>query len=582
MDKKIQVLDEQTINQIAAGEVVENPASVVKELAENSLDAGATEITAEIRAGGRQLIRITDNGAGMSGEDALLSLERHATSKIRGIEDLYDVYTMGFRGEAVPSIASISKLTILTRSVEEKKGTLIYVEGGKLLKNCPVERDPGTTMEVDSLFFNVPVRKKFQRSPTYDSNEVLKVLSMLALTRPDVKFTLISQGKTLLKATQGDFKRRIEEVLGKEFSCGLCPLSFEKEGIKLEGFVGLPYYNRHNRTGQYLFINGRAVFSPLISFAVKEGYGTAMGTHRYPVFVLRLSIPGSLVDVNVHPQKKEVRLRQEQQFKQLIAEAVEKALSHEILPETTVETPLPFTYSPSLASLPDKVSIEERFYTTEDSAIDFKEWMIREAESEPVETSKTAPLFPQESADAPPSVLATVPGFILVQTSKEKLYWVSARNAHARVLYEALDKNYLPATQIQQLLIPLNFDFSPIEAAAIREHLEILEKWGLGIKEFGRNSFAIDAIPRLWDETKLEDLLHSIAKEAAETSKPERKLFVQTVVNSAFAKDQMLSQAQAQALINQLHQSKNHRFCPLGKPTAAEILEEEIAKLFQT
>lgn len=571
MSSKIQLLDEQTINQIAAGEVIENPASVVKELVENSLDAESTDITIEIRGGGRQLIRITDNGSGMSSEDAVRSLERHATSKIRQIHDIHAIHTMGFRGEAVPSIASISKLTILTRSTEEQQGTLINVEGGKLVSNAPAERDHGTTMEVDSLFFNVPVRKKFQRSPTYDTNEVHKAVSSLALANPSIKFTLISQGKVLLKtssSTEDPFKTRISEVLGKEFSVGLCPLSIEDGDIKLEGFIGLPHYNRHNRTGQHLIINGRTVFSPLVSYAVKEGYGTAMGTHRHPIFVLQLTIPGSEVDVNVHPQKKEVRLRHSQQLKDVIFKAVQKALSHEEIPETTTEvgfeSPPTFSYSPPVEPV--------KFPS---------DWMIRETAVEE-EKVETIPLLQPEPTVKLPVVLTTIPGFILTQSQEGKLNWVHQRNAHARILFEMQNKQYLPAVPIQQLLIPLNFDFSPTEAAAIQAQIETLEKWGLGIREFGPNSFTVEAIPQLWDESKIKDLLHAIANEINETTQPDSKRLVQAVSRAAFSENKKLSHSEAQNLVNQLTKCETPAFNPLGKPTMAEIPPLEIAKLFET
>ena len=571
MTSKIQLLDEQTINQIAAGEVIENPASVVKELVENALDAKADDITIEIRGGGRQLIRITDNGIGMNSTDALKSLERHATSKIRDINDIHTIHTMGFRGEAVPSIASISKLTILTRSPEEQQGTLVSVEGGKLITNASAERDQGTTMEVDSLFYNVPVRKKFQRSPTYDTNEVQKAVSTLALANPNVKFTLINQGKALLKTTlskEEPFKNRIKEVLGKEFSLGLCPLSMEKEEIKLEGFIGMPHFNRHNRTGQYLIINGRVVFSPVISYAVKEGYGTAMGTHRHPIFVLHLTIPGHQIDVNVHPQKREVRLRHSQQLKDLISESVQRALSAKEIPVTTTEVgfeaPPAFIYSTPLAP-----------------AAYPKDWMFKETAvvEKPVEI---APLFNPEPIVKLPVVLTTIPGFILAQSQEGLIRWINQRNAHARILFEMLDKQYMPATPIQQLLIPLNYDFSPTEAATIQSHLKKLQKWGLGIREFGPHSFTIDAIPQVWDEPKIEDLLHAITKEASETSLPDNKKLVQSVARAAFSENKKLCHSEAQHLVNQLLKCEKPKFCPIGKPTMVEISHQMIAKLFET
>ena len=340
MASRIRVLNENTINKIAAGEVIENPASVVKELVENSLDAGASEICVEVVGGGRQLIRITDNGCGMNGDDALLCLERHATSKIRNVEDISEVSTMGFRGEAIPSIASISKFTLITCPAPSEEGdsnaTMVIVDGGNLIKCCGAERSPGTTIEVKSLFFNIPVRKKFQKSPTYDSNEILKMLSILSLGNPTIKFILISNHKTVLSTTGGisdnfltNLGERISLTLGLEFSSSL--ISFEEKAadFHVAGFLGKPNYHRHNRTGQYLFINQRPVFSPIISNLVREGYGPTLPTNRYPVFVLHLSLPGSFIDVNVHPQKREVRLRYEHAFRQTFIQSIEKGLRTE-------------------------------------------------------------------------------------------------------------------------------------------------------------------------------------------------------------------------------------------------------------
>ena len=298
MVSKIRVLSENSINKIAAGEVIENPASVVKELVENSLDAGATDICVEIKGGGRQLIRVTDNGSGMSADDALLCLERHATSKIRDVQDIHQITSLGFRGEAIPSIASISKFMLLTCLHEKsEEGTLVIVEGGNILKCAPAACSPGTTIEVKSLFFNVPVRKKFQKSPAYDTTEILKMLSLLALGHPDIKFQLISNQEILLNAPaplstsfDDQLGERINAVLGSEFFQGTCHAQGSKGDLELQGYIGLPACTRHNRTGQFLFINKRAVFSPLISYAVREGYGPSLSTNRHPLFVLHLNL----------------------------------------------------------------------------------------------------------------------------------------------------------------------------------------------------------------------------------------------------------------------------------------------------
>nr|MBA2726763.1 DNA mismatch repair endonuclease MutL [Parachlamydiaceae bacterium] len=337
MSSKIRVLSDDTINKIAAGEVIENPSSVVKELTENSIDAGATEITIEIREGGRQLIRISDNGCGMNGDDALLCLERHATSKLKAVDDIEALVTMGFRGEAMPSIASISKFTLLTRlsetAIEDQPGTMVIVDGGKIVKCCPVECSKGTTIEVKSIFFNVPVRRKFQKSPSYDAAEICRIVTLLALANPEIKFQLISNQETIISAPafpkdsfQEALNERVQQILGNDFSRGLCPLTGMTGEYTLQGFLGLPASTKHNRTGQYLFINRRAVSSPLVSYAIREGYGTMLSTGRHPIYVLHLTMPGNLLDVNVHPQKREVRLRQEHVLKDLIIRSVSDSL----------------------------------------------------------------------------------------------------------------------------------------------------------------------------------------------------------------------------------------------------------------
>ncbi|MDF2577932.1 MAG: mutL [Chlamydiales bacterium] len=336
MASVIHVLSEQAINQIAAGEVIENPGSIVKELVENALDAGASEITIEVKAGGRQLIRITDNGCGMSFEDAVLCLQRHATSKISSLDDLNILATMGFRGEAIPSIASVSKFTILTAqetSSEDTTGTLVCVDGGKLVQHTKATRPRGTTIEVKSLFFNVPVRKKFQKSINFDNAEIQKIITLLALGNPGVKFHLINEDKSLLKVsfqtnTTPDklLSTRVLDVMGIDFFKELRPFDIRDGKYRFHGYIGHPHFVKHNRTGQYLFINRRPVLVPLISSALKAGYGTRLPTQKYPVCILYLEIPSDQVDVNVHPQKREVRLREESFVYQMVIRGVEKAL----------------------------------------------------------------------------------------------------------------------------------------------------------------------------------------------------------------------------------------------------------------
>jgi DNA mismatch repair protein MutL len=597
MSSKIRVLDGQTINQIAAGEVIENPASVVKELVENSLDAGSTDICVEIKTGGRQLIRITDNGCGMNKDDALLCLERHATSKIREVHDIHSIDTMGFRGEAVPSIASISKFTLITSSSEANAGTMVIVDGGKVCQCCPVVRDRGTTIEVKSLFFNVPVRKKFQRSPQYDANEVLKMLSSLAMGYPEIKIQLISDQKTVLStalpAKESAFREklnlRLQDVLGIEFTTSSTYIEAEKNPFRLEGFVGTPSYTRQNRTGQYLFINRRAVFSPLVSFAVREGFGTALMSNRHPVFALHLTIPGNMVDVNVHPQKKEVRLRNESELKEMIMEAVRNAM------QQSRQEDLPAIFSSSSVEFPVIEKADSFFQKA-------AEWIPPEISfpSSLVEISKeSTPPQPmrrmQKEEIAPPQllpvpaipsikVLATIKNYIVVD--KEGLCLIDQKAAHSRIIFEEL-KQSQKSLAIQTLLIPYTFETTPSEAGAVLDNLDALNRIGLSIRQAGPIAFLVDALPQAFGNTDLQVFINEIVhamnefQDHAFFQKEQEKRIAVAASKASISQRHRLTVEEAQKLVDRLMRCQTPFQCPLGKPTMMQMSFEEIAKRFQ-
>jgi|694.fasta_scaffold02929_3 DNA mismatch repair protein MutL len=597
MPSKIRVLSDQTINKIAAGEVIENPASVVKELVENSIDAGATDICVEIRGGGRQFIRVTDNGCGMSADDALLCLERHATSKIKTVEDIYEIASMGFRGEAIPSIASISKFMILTCPQSENEnsptqGTLVSVEGGQILQCCPAACPPGTTIEVKSLFFNVPVRKKFQKSPTYDTAEILKMLSLLALGHPNIKFQLISNQESLLnvsspihKSSEELLEERIKAVLGKEFLHGACAIEGVQDKISLRGWIGLPAYTRHNRTGQYLFINKRAVSSPIISYAVREGYGPSLDSNRYPVFVIHLDIPGDLIDINVHPQKKEVRLRQDQPFKEFIIRCVEQALQQQGASPFTNIAPAPFSFTLQTEPTSLKLSVEQEpppFFSFAKKEVADIKTPIRH----PIEQQI---LFQNTHKPNAPKVLAPLNGYLLIdpfdmpQFAADSLCLVDQRCAHARIIYEkleALDGNF----STQALLIPYSFEAAPDEAAFLKEHLESLNLLGLALKEFGPHTFIIEAVPSFFGKASPQDVLKELLENSRDFSDPlsfqkeSRRLIAQSASRSAISKTKKLTLEEAQALTEQLMQCQNPYHCPFGKNIIFQIPFEELSK----
>lgn len=607
MTSKIRVLSDDTINKIAAGEVIENPSSVVKELAENSLDAGATEIVVEISIGGRQMIRISDNGHGMGPDDALLCLERHGTSKIRSIEDVSVISTMGFRGEAIPSIASISKFLLITTPAPEDgltskdMGTMVVVDGGKLQKCCPAVRSPGTTIEIKALFFNVPVRKKFQKSPAYDVGEIAKSLSALALANPLVSFHLISDRETLFKVQgsqdpQNAFNERVKSILGHDFLDSTIPLDCECAPYRLKGLIGLPTNNRSTRNSQHLFINKRPVWSPMISAAVREGYGTTLPPNRYPVFVLDLQMISSLVDVNVHPQKREVRLRQEPVLRQLISDAVNQALQKssfslpthafdmqqesepfQIQPafnfsNTAVFTPLP---EPEPIAKPIEIPI----------AASPARQMIRTEEKN---VFFTLPLQPEISRPTlvKAKVIATVPGYIVLDpSSNQSLCLIEQRRAHHRVLYERLTKqaNARPSSASQILLVPYTLEFNPIELIVLKDYLEDLEKLGFSMREFGKSTYVIDAIPSYFSEKEVETtikaLLNDLREERSMKSDKEKQLSFHAS-HAIIKKSTRLSLIESQNLVDQLLQCQMPYQCPMGNATHLFLTQEDLIKMF--
>lgn len=624
MTSRIRILTEHTINKIAAGEVIENPASVVKELVENALDAASTEICVEIKGGGRQLIRVTDNGIGMNSDDVLLCLERHATSKIREVDDIHTISTMGFRGEAIPSIASISKFTLIScPQLEngESLGTMVIVDGGKIIQCVPAARSQGTTVEVKALFFNVPVRKKFQKSPTYDANEILKMMSAIALGHPQVKFQLISDNRTVLSTSlnlEGTFNEnlagRIKSILGSDYFTSTCLVEECHEEYQLRGYIGLPEYNRQNRTGQYLFINQRSVVSPLVSFAVREGYGTALSTHRHPVYVLHLTIPGSCVDVNVHPQKREVRLRQEQALKETVVRGVQKALQQrgggrssddfilsQVDPRPATTLPIP----PSSISRPSWVEMPQLMphYPLPSSP------PMRIGTPSPAYASLLVPpkpLLVQEEAlllsvndvKGCPKVLATIKQYILldaatlgepfVQHPCEGLFLVNQKAAHSRVIFEKLSQQLSEGKEspVQTLLIPYTFEATPVEAVLLLENLDRLNALGISMRQLGTLTFLVDALPQFFGNTNLQcligELMHGMREyqDTRAVARIQERQVAIAASRAAISYGKSLSMEEAQALIQQLVRCQMPLKCPLGKPIWTMISQDELEKRF--
>ncbi len=523
MSTKILRLPESVINQIAAGEVVENPASIVKELVENSLDAGAERIAVEIIQGGQQLIRVEDDGCGMGPEDAVLCLERHATSKIQKVEDLQKLSTMGFRGEALAAISAVSCFELRTALAGEV-GTRVAVEGGRQGLVQPCARNRGTTIEVRSLFFNVPARKKFQKSVGANTAQVTKMIETLSMAHPQVAFSLTHKGESLFEVRPGEKKERVEQIGGQyELSFQL-----EKEGIKVEGYAAAPAKAMSTRTGQQVFLNRRPIFSPLIARAVKESFGTRIGEHAYPPFVLFLEVSPEIVDVNVHPQKREVRFSDEGAIFRFIQEAVNKAFT----PAVCFSAPVAFT-SPASFSL-------------QEAPVPF---MIQDAPQE----------FDLVYADRP---LVVMGSYLLLQQGA--LILVDLQAAHARVLFENLKEKQ---GETQALIWPLEIDLKREEETAA----EALHSLGVECRILPKK-LIIDGLPSFleashfplfWEQWK------------------EKKKLDQCTFSFCRKVKKEYGMEEAIHLWRRLQKCQDRLFDPLGNRIWSEVKEEHFERILK-
>ncbi len=577
MATKIRVLSEETINKIAAGEVIENPASIIKELVENSLDAGATKIIVEIGGGGFQLVKVSDNGSGMSPDDALLSLERHATSKIIEAEDLFTVGTMGFRGEALASIGAVSHMTLQT-ALSDNLGVEVYMEGGRVQTVTPSARSQGTTITVRQLFYNVPARRKFQKSASLSSADVTRTMTALSLANPCVAFELYQQDEMIFKLLKGDssdflgsLKKRMSDVLGEEFLEGSITLEASDSSFSFRGILGSFQNTRPNRSLQYQFVNGRSVLCPAVSFAVKDAFGTRIAENRFPVYVLHLDIPKEYVDVNVHPQKKEIRLREEKWIKQTIQEKIqEKFIVRE---EVAPSTPSSFALFSEESFFPRPAMYKEK---EENSEPKMRETGLLE--------EKELPLTVR------PRAVGVYQHFLWVEASSvpligesDGLLFVDLQAAAARVLFDFLEKTGGREDQ-QLLLIPITFTCSLVEEEMIVASLAEIESLGFTIQR-GRQSFMIEAIPSYIEESEAIEFIRSfISLEEKGEMIQQRKSRRLAASVSKIAKSRRGSHTliTGVALLEALLKTSSPKVCPLGEKIIKEVGKDELQQLFSS
>ena len=597
---RIKLLPETLASQVAAGEVVERPASVVKELVENSIDAGARAIEVGIQRGGMSRIRVVDDGCGMDRDDALLSLERHATSKIASAADLAAISTLGFRGEALPSIASVSRLRLSTREPGAVAGTEILVNGGRIETVRDGGEAPGTQIEVRSLFYNVPARRKFLRSETTEARNIEHQFFLQALAHPEIGFTLVREDNiaSQLPITTS-LRDRIRDLYGAKLLDDLLEISLrDRRGIQVQGWIGRAGVSRQTRAQQFVFVNGRAIDSGILSTALREGYHTALMRGQFPVTFLFVDLDPREVDVNVHPTKREVRFRDPASVREAIVEAVQRTLeSGRVEWQRKFNAPAaPAAVLPPgpAATRPDgeTTSVSSQI-VGRDSARPSNFAPLDQASRadslnlpRPIDGNRPEPQI-EPRRDQQFQIIGVLNRLYVLMENSDGLVLVDQHAAHERVLFEELrrrmEEQGVPS---QRMLLPQIFSLPPRDAEWVERNVATLQKMGIGVENFGANSFRVDTLPAFLEIADAAGFLRKVIDELITTSRSSSPLrlgedmIAKTVCRHAVKANDPLRYPEIEKLIRDLLACDLPYCCPHGRPTMIQISHAELEKKF--
>jgi DNA mismatch repair protein MutL len=598
----VRQLSESIVNRIAAGEVVERPASVVKELVENALDAGARRIDVLTDGGGRRLIRVTDDGAGMTRADLDLAVERHATSKLEG-DDLLSIRTLGFRGEALPSIGSVARLTITTRHASEPHAWTLQVDAGAKSELKPAALSQGTTVEVRDLFYATPARLKFLKTDRSEAEAVREVVRRLAMSRPDVAFTLAGEERAPVTWGQAtDNLARLGGVMGADFRANAIAIESEREGVRLSGFAGLPTLSRANSLGQYLFVNGRPVRDKLLVGAVRAAYADYLPRDRHPMLALFVTIESREVDVNVHPAKTEVRFRDGGLVRGLIVRALKEALAREgQRAATTGGGATIATFRPAFAprgsydwrrspARPMGFAPNANTNMRSATALGFAEVAQTAFDvGAPAADAAVARFEPQPDLIERPlgAARAQVHETYIVSQTRDGLVIVDQHAAHERIVYERMKATIEKAGVARQiLLIPEIVELDEGDAARLSQRAEELARFGLGVETFGPGAVAVRETPSMLGEIDVQGLVRDLAEHMAEwdDSLPlERRLLhvsATMACHGSVRAGRRLKPEEMNALLREMEAVPNSGQCNHGRPTYVELKLTDIERLF--
>jgi DNA mismatch repair protein MutL len=585
----IQQLPDHLINQIAAGEVVERPASVVKELLENSLDAGATRLWIDIVAGGQKLIRIRDDGAGIPKGELLLSMSRHATSKIQSLEDLEAVASLGFRGEALPSIGSVARMTLTSRTEADNNGWQIETDNGELYAPKPAAHPVGTTVSVHDLFYNTPARRKFLRTETTEYSHIEKWIRRIALSRPDVAISLTHNRRAVLElAGAGDEaqrRARIATICGEPFAAQAIRIDREEQGIALSGWIAMPSYNRSQADMQFWFVNGRSVSDRTLAHAAKHAYRDVLFHGRHPAYVLHLSMDPATVDANAHPAKHEVRFRDGRRLHGLVSQTLELALS-DTRPGGQAPTPMP--------AAKERIIGQHSMHLPEH---EHASWSGRHAVSETLaaygelatRSSPTDTNLPTHSNDAPPLgfALAQLAGTYILAENGEGLVLVDMHAAHERIVYEQLKQNYDDRGIVRQpLLVPVTVAVSESEVNLVDDAGDTLEQIGLVVTRAGATTLVIREVPSLLRLADAEGLLRDVLSDLSAAGSSSRvinkvdEMLATMACHNSVRQNRNLSVAEMNALLRKMEVTERADQCNHGRPTWTQLSMAELDRMF--
>ncbi len=624
---EIHVLSQEVADKIAAGEVAERPASVVKELVENAIDAGATSIEVEIRKGGIEYIRVLDNGCGIDADQVETAFLRHATSKLRSIEDLYSIGTMGFRGEALSSICAVAEVSVITRTAECDEGVLVRLSHGKVAEKEQIAAPVGTTMVVERLFENIPARMKFLKKDATESGYVADVLTRIALSAPHISFTYICDDKEIFSTSgDGNLKNTVLKLYGIDHAKAVIPVDYTEDNVRVCGLAGKPEVSRGNRARQTLFVNGRYIKSHVLSKVIGEAYRNSVMVGKFPFFVLDICIPTDAVDVNVHPAKTEIKFANENRVYDIVYHAVSNALKGgeekpkfvSVSEDNKTETKPTFEFKHSGSydrpQRPEKVDRQlvrefmdsvipekaEKPAVQENDGMMYKDFNFldntppqREREiQEPIQQIIETPKIPieviKEETHIPTPIGQVFDTYIVCQCD-DVFYMIDQHAAHERLRFEVLKKSYYANERMSQLLLgPMIFKLDYAEYQAVLSNLDAYKRFGFEIEDFGSGSIIVNATPIISDEPHIRDLILEIAEALSDMGRHSVLSFEERALDMIACKyaikaNHKLNSAEMQDLIKRVWEleSDGIRTCPHGRPIRIEFSKDDIEKMFK-